>query len=160
LSLRRRVSNAAITLAAAFFVSLTTTRAAQKLPLSDTTRIVDTIKALFTAISSDDLAKFDSLVFYICTKAGNDLHLIPSSPSSKSERAADKHYGSSVTQTDVHVSGNTAWIAYVNHGTVTDASGTIHRKWLESAFLKREAGRWKIVFFHSDRVPPPPQNHL
>jgi len=62
--------------------------------------------------------------------------------------------------TDVHISGNTAWIAYVNQGSITDASGTVSQKWLESAFLQKQGGIWKIVFMHSTRVPvAPPESH-
>src|SRR5260370_27373990 len=65
-----------------------------------------------------------------------------------------------VTEPDVHISGNTAWIAYVNQGSITDASGTVSQKWLESAFLQKQGGIWKIVFMHSTRVPvAPPESH-
>jgi len=67
----------------------------------------------------------------------------------KSQHAAGKN----VTEPDVHISGNTAWIAYVNKGSITDASGTTNQKWLESAFLEKQAGNWKIIFMHSTRVP-------
>ncbi len=59
----------------------------------------------------------------------------------KSQHAADKN----VTEPDVHISGNIAWIAYVKKGSITDASGTTNQKWLESAF--------KVIFMHSTRVP-------
>ncbi len=160
--LRHRISIATITLAVVFSVPLSTATAQQKLPLSDTTQIIHTIKALFTALSNDDLAEFDSLVTPDFYMYDGGERFTPDSIIAliKAERAAGKHYEWNVTQTDVHVSGDTAWIAYVNDGSVTDASGTIHRKWLESAFLKRDAGIWKIAFFHSTRVPPPPQqNH-
>jgi ketosteroid isomerase-like protein len=65
-----------------------------------------------------------------------------------------------VTEPDVHISGKMAWIAYVNKGSITNASGTVSQNWLESAFLQKQAGSWKIVFMHSTRVPvPPPENH-
>jgi len=41
-----------------------------------------------------------------------------------------------VTEPDAHISGNTAWIAYVNKGSISDASGTVNQNWLESAFLE------------------------
>jgi hypothetical protein len=44
------------------------------------------------------------------------------------------------------VSGDTASIAYMNQGSITDASGTTSQKWLESAFLQKQAGISKIVF--------------
>ena len=46
-----------------------------------------------------------------------------------------------------------AWIAYINKGSVTDATGTTNQKWLESAFLEKQAGVCKIVFMHSTRTP-------
>ena len=62
-----------------------------------------------------------------------------------------------MTEPEVHVSCNTAWIAYTNKGSITDSSGTMNQKWLESAFLEKQAGSWKIVFMHSTRVPTQPQ---
>jgi hypothetical protein len=160
LSLRHRISVAAITLALVFPGPLSTARAQQTSAASDTTQIVDTVKALFAAASTDDLAKFDSLVtpgFYMYD-AGARFNGDAIMALIKADHATGRHYEWNVVQPDVHVSGDSAWIAYVNEGSVTDASGTQHLKWLESAFLKKEAGMWKIVFFHSTRVPPPQPN--
>jgi len=78
----------------------------------------------------------------------------------KAQHAAGKHYEWNVTEPDVHISGETAWIAYVNKGSITDVSGTVNQNWLESAFLEKQAGVWKIVFMHSTRVPmATQQNH-
>jgi ketosteroid isomerase-like protein len=157
-----RISIAAIVLAVIFSGSLRTATAQEQSSNSDNTQIVDTIKAWFAALSTDDLSKFESSItreFYMFD-GGERFNGAAIMPLIKSEHAAGKHYEWNVTQPDVHVTGDTAWIAYVNDGSVTDASGTIHRKWLESAFLKKEAGAWKIAFFHSTRVPPPQQpNH-
>jgi len=71
----------------------------------------------------------------------------------KAQHAAGKRYEWKVTEPDVHISGKTAWIAYVNRGSIRDASGTVNQTWLESAFLEKQAGTWKIVFMHSTRVP-------
>ena len=71
----------------------------------------------------------------------------------KAQHAAGKRYEWNVTEPDVHISGDTAWIAYVNKRSITDASGTAKQNWLESAFLEKRAGNWKIVFMHSTRVP-------
>jgi ketosteroid isomerase-like protein len=71
----------------------------------------------------------------------------------KAQHVAGKRYEWKVTEPDVHISGKTAWIAYVNKGSITDASGTVNQTWLESAFLEKQAGTWKIVFMHSTRVP-------
>ena len=71
----------------------------------------------------------------------------------KAQHEAGKRYVWNVTEPDVHIMGKTAWIAYVNQGSITDASGTKKQIWLESAFLQRQGGAWKIVFMHSTRVP-------
>ncbi|MFT4112679.1 nuclear transport factor 2 family protein [Silvibacterium sp.] len=54
-----------------------------------------------------------------------------------------------VTEPDVHISGKTAWIAYVNQGSVTKDGAVAEKKWLESAFLVRTHEGWKIAFWHS-----------
>ena len=41
--------------------------------------------------------------------------------------AAGKRYEWNVTEPDVHISGNTASIAYVNKGSITDAAGTTNQ---------------------------------
>jgi hypothetical protein len=48
-------------------------------------------------------------------------------------------YEWNVTEPDVHINGDTAWIAYVNKGRISDGSGTISQQWLESAFLQMQA---------------------
>jgi hypothetical protein len=76
----------------------------------------------------------------------------------KAQYAAGKRFEWNVTQPDIHISGNTAWIAYVNDGSIADASGRVSQQWLESGFLEKQGGVWKIRFMHSTRVPPPPEN--
>jgi ketosteroid isomerase-like protein len=124
-------------------------------------QIVDTVSRIFTAALTDDVAKFDSVIasdFYIFdggARFNGDtiMGLI------KAQHAAGKRYEWNVTEPDVHISGDTAWIAYVNKGSITDASGTAKQNWLESAFLEKRAGNWKIVFMHSTRVPVTPQGN-
>jgi ketosteroid isomerase-like protein len=127
----------------------------QRLLASDQRQIVDTVSTIFAAARTDDTAKFDSVVapgFYIFdggARFNGDaiMALI------KAQHKAGKSYNWNVTEPDVHISGNLAWVAYVNKGSITDASGTTEQKWLESAFLQKESGTWKISFMHSTRVP-------
>ena len=124
-------------------------------------QIVHTVSTIFTAASTDDVAKFDSVVapdFYIFDggvrfKGDTIMAFI------KAQHAAGKRYEWNVTEPDVHIRGDTAWIAYVNKGSVGDASGTTKQNWLESAFLEKQAGEWKIVFMHSTRVAPAPKEN-
>jgi ketosteroid isomerase-like protein len=125
-------------------------------------QVVETVSTIFTAALTDDTAKFDSVIasdFYIYD-GGVRFNGDTIMAFIKAQHAAGKHYEWNVTEPDVHIDGDTAWIAYVNKGSITDASGTAKQNWLESAFLEKQAGNWKIVFMHSTRVPTMPQaNH-
>jgi ketosteroid isomerase-like protein len=125
-------------------------------------QVVDAVSTVFAAAYADDTAKFDSVIaagFYIFD-GGVRFNGDSVMTFIKAQHAAGKHYEWNVTEPDVHISGDTAWIAYVNKGSITDASGTTKQNWLESAFLEKQAGNWKIVFMHSTRVAAPPkENH-
>jgi ketosteroid isomerase-like protein len=144
----------AVTLALIFSPSVFTARAKQNPLISEQRQVVDTVSTIFTAAGADDVAKFDSVIasdFYIFDGGarfnGDSIMALI-----KAQHAAGKRYEWNVTEPDVHISGNIAWIAYVNKGSITDASGTVNQNWLESAFLEKQAGTWKIVFMHSTRV--------
>jgi ketosteroid isomerase-like protein len=145
----------AVTFALIISPNIFTARAQQKPLTSDQRQVVDAVSTIFTAARADDVAKFNSVIasgFYIFDVGarfnGDSIMALI-----KAQHAAGKRYEWNVTEPDVHISGNTAWIAYVNKGSITDASGTVNQNWLESAFLEKQAGTWKIVFMHSTRVP-------
>ena len=150
-------------LAFMFSVNPVTTRAQQKPVTADQTKIIATVSTIFTAARVDDVAKFDSVIasdFYIYD-GGARFNGDSVMAGIKAQHAAGMRYEWNVTEPDVHISGKTAWIAYVNKGSITDASGTtVNQNWLESAVLQRQAGVWKIVFMHSTHVPMTTQeNH-
>jgi ketosteroid isomerase-like protein len=137
-----------------FSAHISTAGAQQKRLTADESQIVDTVSTIFDAARADDVAKFKSVIaaeFYIFD-GGARFNADSIMAFIKAQHAAGKHYEWNVTEPDVHISGNTAWIAYVNKGSITDASGTTNQKWLESAFLEKQAGNWKIIFMHSTRV--------
>jgi ketosteroid isomerase-like protein len=141
-------------LSLAFSANAVPARAQQKLVTADQAQIVDTVSTIFAAALKDDVAKFDSVIapnFYIYD-GGARFNGDAIMAFIKTQHAAGKRYEWNVTEPDVHISGNTAWIAYVNKGSITDGSGTVNQNWLESAFLEKQAGLWKIVFMHSTRV--------
>ena len=156
-----RAAPATIAFALMFSASVSTARAQQKLT-AEQTQIVDTVSTIFTAARADDLGQFDSVIgpnFYIFD-GGARFNGDSIMAFIRAQHLAGKRYEWNVTEPDVHISGKTAWIAYINKGRITDASGTINQQWLESAFLQKQAGAWKIVFMHSTRVPMAPQeNH-
>ena len=55
-------------------------------------------------------------------------------------------------QTDVK--GNTAWVAYYNTADMTINETKRTANWLESAFLVKQGGIWKIRLLHSTVVNP------
>jgi ketosteroid isomerase-like protein len=131
----------------------------QKTASPEQTQVVETVNVLFAALRNENVAKFDSVVstdFY-AFEGGSRLNSEALMTVIKTLHAAGKHYEWNVTEPDVHINGDTAWIAYINKGSITDSSGTKSQEWLESAFLQKQANVWKIVFVHSTRVPNPTQ---
>ena len=145
----------AVTFAIIFSPNVPTAGARQKSITADQKQIIDTVSTIFSAAGTEDISKLDSVTapdFYIFANGmrfnGDGLMA-----AIKALHAAGKRNEEHVTEPDIHITGNTAWIAYVNKGSTTDASGTVNQNWLESAFLEKQAGAWKIVFMHSTRVP-------
>jgi ketosteroid isomerase-like protein len=117
-------------------------------------QIINAVTGIMDALSTDDTAKFDSLTspdFYIFD-GGNRFNGHTVVDVIKALHAAGKRFQWSVTEPDIHIDGDTAWIAYVNKGSITDASGTSKQNWLESGFFRKSDGNWKVVFLHSTRA--------
>jgi hypothetical protein len=121
---------------------------------SDESQVVDAVRTMYAAASTDDLALFNSVVtsdFYAFDNGkrfdGEGLMKLV-----RSMHAAGKIYVWNVTEPEVHIAGKYAWITYTNRGSVRDASGAKNLTWLESAFLEKQDGVWKIRFFHSTRA--------
>jgi Domain of unknown function (DUF4440) len=161
MSIKVRGFFAAALLTLMFFVAAGTSSGQDRALSADQVQVVDTVKAIFAAAAADDLAKFHAVVapgFYLYD-AGARFDGDAIMTLIKTQHAKGRRYEWNVTEPDVHVIGDTAWIAYVNKGAVTDESGTKPQSWLESAFLERRGGVWRIVFMHSTRVtiaPLPP----
>jgi len=150
---RRRFLFAAV-FALVSFALISMAKAQKDSTTSDEKQIVKAVSTLFAALRADDSQELDSVVtsgFYIFDGGvrfnGESLMTFI-----KAQHAAGKRYEWSLTAPGVHVSGNTAWIAYINKGSIGDVSGSASQQWLESAFLEKQAGTWKIVFMHSTRV--------
>jgi ketosteroid isomerase-like protein len=155
-----RTISIAIALALISSASLFPAKAAQKSLTNEQTQIVDTVNTFFAALRTEDAAKMNSILapgFY-AFEGGVRFNAEKMMALMKSLHAAGKRYEWSVTEPDVRVDGNSAWIAYVNDGSISDASGRVNQEWLESAFLEKQAGSWKIIFVHSTRVPKQAQS--
>ena len=142
------------------FMHISAARAQREALTNEQTQIVDTVNTIFTAIQTDDAAKLKSVIapdFYIFD-GGRRFNAEEVIATFKAQHLAGKRYEWNVTEPDIHISGNNAWIAYVNDGNISDASGGVHQQWLESGFFEKQAGTWKVVFMQSTPVPPQQEN--
>ncbi len=125
-------------------------------PISaDDAAVIEAIQTMYVAASTDDLAKFNTAAspdFYAFDAGkrftGDELMALI-----KKAHADGDVYVWTVNDPEVYVDGNTAWITYVNRGSVTDSSGKQDVTWLESAILRKHDSKWLIHFFHSTRAP-------
>jgi ketosteroid isomerase-like protein len=158
---RLQIGFVAISFALQFCASAQGARDQRKLVSGDQVQVVYAVSTMFDALRIEDVKKFDSVIapgFYIFD-GGIRLSRNAVIEFIKAQYAAGKRYEWNVTEPDVHIRGNTAWIAYVNRGSITDTSGTAKQSWMESAFLQKQAGIWKIAFLHSTRVPEAPRQN-
>ncbi len=122
--------------------------------IADKAQVTETVRSMFAALAANDATKFravttpDFYAFDVGKRFTGDalLELV------KTAHAAGKVYVWTVNDADVHISGDIAWIAYINRGSIKDASGTENVIWLESAVLQKEKGAWRIRFLHSTRA--------
>jgi ketosteroid isomerase-like protein len=118
---------------------------------ADQSQVIETMHQFFAAAGADDLQKFHAVTtptFYAYDGGarfeGDALMTLV-----KKAHDAGKQYVWTVTEPQVHLSCDAALITYVNKGSTTDSTGTKDRRWLESAFMQKSGGSWKILFLHS-----------
>lgn len=122
---------------------------------ADKTRVVETMRTMYAAATSDDLAKFHSVAapdFYAFdggTRYDGDalMNMIKGFHS--------QGYAFVWTVADPHVEADChlAWITYTNRGSIQAKSAAPRpTTWLESAVLQKQAETWRIRFFQSTRV--------
>ncbi len=129
--------------------------AAASCPQADTAAVASAVQAMFNAAAADDMKTARTYLaqdFYIYDNgmrfdADAILGVIE-----KGEQAGAA-YTWNVTEPQVHFACDTAWITYVNKGTLAKAGQQMPATWLESAILRHDAGGWIIQFMHSTRVP-------
>jgi ketosteroid isomerase-like protein len=160
MSLQIRIPRVAVALALLSFVHVSMGSAQPEVLTNEQTRVAETVNTLFTALKTEDAGKMNSILAPGFYAFDNGARFDGRSMMSlvKALHAAGKRYEWSVTNPDVHIRGDAAWIAYLNEGSITDASGQVRQQWLESAFLEKQSGVWKIVFLQSTRVPKPTTN--
>jgi hypothetical protein len=128
-------------------------------PAADPDAVAGTMRDMYAAISVDDGARLNGMIFapgFYAFDGGKRFSGPELVALIAGAHKAGKAYVWTVQEPDVHVVCDRAWIAYVNRGSVTDASGVLPLTWLESAVLKFDGTRWRIEFFHSTRTPAAP----
>lgn len=120
--------------------------------------IVGVMEGVFAAFRADDWQRFQQISatdFYAYDGGARFtgpalMDLI------KHAHAGGKRWEWSITDPEVHVACNLAWITYVNRGSVQDTSRRQALTWLESAILEYANARWRIRFLHSTRAQETP----
>ena len=117
-------------------------------------RVVASVETMFRAAARNDPKMFDSVTtagFYLFDAGsrfnGNSILAVI-----QRLKASGKRFEWNVMEADVHIDGNSAWIAYVDRGSMIQATGITKMEWLESAFLSKQAGQWKLAFMQSTPV--------
>jgi ketosteroid isomerase-like protein len=121
---------------------------------ADQPQVIETMRQFYVAAGADDLQKFHTVVaptFYAYDGGvryeGDTLMALM-----KKAHDAGRVYVWTVTEPQVHLSCNVALLTYVNKGSMTDSTGTKNRSWLESTYMQKSGGTWKILFFHSTPI--------
>src|SRR5579859_7791751 len=120
----------------------------------DEAQIIAVLTAVFAAAHEADEAGFAKLLApgYYMYDGGKRFDGTALMGLIKAAYAEGRRFEWHVTEPDVHISGDTAWVAWVNRGALIDATGTKPLIWLESANFSRIGGTWKIAFLHSTRA--------
>ncbi len=130
-------------------------------PLSAATRSTDeadvirAVTSMFIALTNDDFARFHSVAGPDFNAFDNGQRFVGDELVQLVKRlhSAGTVYEWHVIEPAVHVHGRTAWITYVNRGSIRNSAENKNMTWLESAVLRKENGVWRIRFFHSSRAP-------
>ena len=124
-------------------------------PPAEEEAVAQTLRLMYVALTKEDSAQLRAVTtpdFYAFDGGqkftGDELMALI-----KGLHSAGKAFVWTVPEPTVRVEGRVAWITYLNRGSVQDAAGMKDVSWLESAVLLKEAGNWRIQFFHSTRVP-------
>jgi hypothetical protein len=135
-----------------------------KVTESDKTSVAETLRAMYAAATVDDMARLHAVVapgFYAFDGGVRYGSIDELMGAVKGFQDKGVKFVWRVTEPEVTVVCDEAWITYVNDGSIQmpDGSAPARVKWLESAVLERRGGVWRIVFFHSTRVPGDAGSH-
>ncbi len=155
--LNRRIASALFTLG---FITVSISAQSCKTTDADKTAVVDALRTLYAGATVDDMGKMHSVTaptFYGFDGGHQYSNIDDLMKVVKAQQDKGVKYVWNVTAPKVTIHCNEAWITYVNDGSF-QLPGSVTptpAQWLESAVLQKQAGAWKIIFFHSTSVPAP-----
>jgi ketosteroid isomerase-like protein len=126
-------------------------------PKPDPTAVVKTMTDMFAALTVDDGAKLAAIFTPDAVEFDGGKRFTGSAlwDLIKTVHAEGIRLVWTVQDTEVHFACDTAWIDYINRGSVFDGKKTTPVTWLESAILVHGKTGWRIRFLHSTQVPAP-----
>jgi hypothetical protein len=139
------------------FLALTLpgTALAATCPKPDPAAVVKTMTDMFAAFTVDDGAKLAAIFTPDAVEFDGGKRFTGSGlwDLIKTVHAKGIRLVWTVQDPDVHFVCDTAWIDYINRGSVFDGKTTTPLTWLESAVLVHGKAGWQIRFLHSTEVP-------
>lgn len=125
---------------------------------ADKTAAVDALHTFFAGAAVDDIAKLHSVTaptFHAFDNGHQYSSIDDLMNTIKAYQDQGVKFVWSITQPQVAIHCDVGWITYVNDGSVQmpNSATPTPTQWLESAVLEKQDGAWKLVFFHSTRVP-------
>jgi len=125
---------------------------------TDKAAVVDALRTFYLGAAGADMAKMHRVTapnFYAFDGGVQFNRLDDLVKAVKTYQDQGVKFVWSVTRPQVTIHCKEAWITYVNDGSIQmPNSAPTPTQWLESAILEKQGSVWKIVFFHSSRVPP------
>jgi hypothetical protein len=112
------------------------------------------VEQMFTAFRTDDSSGFQQIATADFYAYDNGMRFTGPSLLDllRKAHATGTRFEWSVTEPNVHIACNLAWVTYVNKGSIDNAAGRQEMSWLESAVLEYGERKWRIRFFHSTRA--------
>jgi hypothetical protein len=121
---------------------------------ADTEQAAGVVRSFYAALAADDEAAVGRLTapgFY-AYDVGKRFTAPELSAAIKGAHGSGVVLEWNLGPIDARVGCDLAWAAWENHGRVGTAAALKPMTWLESAVLRRDGGRWVMVFLHSTRA--------
>src|SRR3546814_12751684 len=112
---------------------------------------METMRVMFTAMADDDMARDRQVATPDCYACDSGRNMTSDQLIDVGEEA--REYGMTfywqVTEPRVHIDGQTAWITYVNRGSIRIGADQREMVWLEYAVLRKNGEAWRIRLLHA-----------